>query len=312
MRSPKDLASALKALLCLAFALGAGCKACDSVDPIGETAGGTADPVPPVTTVPAEADGTGEKTPTGGEEPCPGYNDVCIFDSPDQTRSTFKCEGTARIRLDADPYGEDYDDMYPRDYNFPFTVTSYAQAQVIACCSDEYLQGCDALGLRPPHESYCMLDCAQQSCFRVVYELDATIKDLEAGGKTPALVLNQFVAVRNYLAAEKNIAACQTTLFQRAECAVMAQESGVPFAKFCEAPNILRGRYRVPNSDDWSLIKDLYGDLECEITDYSHPDVGILPCNGIQGNNVAPFGAQPFAPFASIEPFKVIEADDGP
>jgi len=29
-------------------------------------------------------------------------------------------------------------------------------------------------------------------------------------------------------------------------------------------------------------------------------------------NNGAPFGAESFAPFASIEPFKVIEADDGP
>ena len=237
---------------------------------------------------------------------------VCIFDSPDQTRSTFKCEGTARIRLDADPFGEEYDDLYPRDYTFPFTVKSYEQAQVVACCSDKYLQGCEALGLRPPHEDYCELDCAQQSCFRMVYELDKTIKELEAAGKTPTLALNQFVAVRNYLAAAENITACQTALFQRAECDVIAQEKGVPFAGFCDVPNILRGRYRVPNDKDWSLITDLYGDLECEITDYSHPDIGVLPCNGIQSNNGSPFGAQLFVPFARVEPFKKIETDDGP
>lgn len=68
-----------------------GCKACEPTLPIEMTAGGTEDPVDPVppSTVPTSGDVTGEPPPTGGPELCPGYNDVCIFDSPDQTRTIF-------------------------------------------------------------------------------------------------------------------------------------------------------------------------------------------------------------------------------
>lgn len=85
-----------------------GCKACDRPDEVLITAGGTMDPIPPVTSNTAP---TGEPTPTGGQELCPGYNDVCIFDDPGQTRTVFQCDGTARIRLNADPFGTEYDDI---------------------------------------------------------------------------------------------------------------------------------------------------------------------------------------------------------
>ena len=68
-----------------------GCKACEPLEVATPTAGGTEDPVDPVppSTVPTSGDVTGEPPPTGGPELCPGYNDVCIFDSPDQTRTIF-------------------------------------------------------------------------------------------------------------------------------------------------------------------------------------------------------------------------------
>ena len=257
------------------------------------------DPIPPVTsnTVP-----TGEPAPTGGQELCPGYNDVCIFDDAGQTRTVFQCDGTARIRLNADPFGTEYDDMYPRDYTFPFAVKSYEQAQVIACCSDQYVDGCADLGLRPPHERYCLLDCAQQSCFRMVYELRATIKKLEDDGKTPAFALNKFVAVHDYMVA--NIKDCYNALYDRLECDAIAEEKGVASAGYCDVPNILRGRYRIPNSEKWDLIKDLRGDLECEVTDYTHPDKGAITCQGIQGNDDAPFGAAIVQPLQSMDEVK--------
>ena len=194
--------------------------------------------------------------------------------------------------------------MYPHDYTLPFTVNAYDKARVIACCSDEYIDGCADLGLPPPHEKYCLVDCAQQSCFRMVHELDETIKGLEEAGNTPGFVLDQFVEVRNYLLG--HIIECQTALFDRLECDVIAEENGVAFEGYCDVPNILRGRYRIPDSDEWNLIKDLYGDLDCEVNGYSRPDVGASSCQGVQGNNDEPFGGAIVVPLQSIEATLVI------
>lgn len=102
----------------------------------------------------------------------------------------------------------------------------------------------------------------------------------------------------------EHIKECYNALYDRLECDAIAEEKGVASAGYCDIPNILRGRYRIPNSEKWDLIKDLHGDLECEVTDYTHPDEGAIACQGIQGNDDEPFGAAIVQPLQSIDEVK--------
>lgn len=229
--------------------------------------------------------GTSGGTDSGPEpepepESCPGYEGTCIWDSPDEMATKFQCEGEMRARFDAKSENGKVASEFPINILHDFGKEPYVDAQILACCSDDYLGGCPEEELLAPHVGACLSDCAQQSCIGLHAQIEQTVDGL------PLLVQAQGIALQNYVAS--HIGDCTQALRAQNECAILAAEKGATFDEWCMISHLIRGRWHIPDSDDWSLIKDMSFDLECEVTDASHPDEAAETCSGVQGNNYDP------------------------
>jgi hypothetical protein len=283
----------------LAVCVGTGCK---SEPP-------TVEPLPPgATGSPLPEEPTPLPTSGAGDAGCPGYDDVCVKQSPDMSaRTVYQCLGTNVFRMDATLSSDPADDLeFPLERYFSFQSKSLENDHVLACCADEYLTGCGPLP--SPQRSYCYLDCAQQSCIRGLYELEVLIANAPLSfGNTTKTELKE---LHNHL--NLHLVECEEAIYRREDCFSMWLAEFAPDNVFqpyapdpdawCSVPAIHRGRYNVTNSKLWSGIKGLSISAECEVNDWIRLDPETFECKDNYGNNWAPFGDELFDPFNPIDP----------
>lgn len=293
----------MTAALLVSAANSSGCGACQPTPiPPEATVGGTEDPLDETTTSGSQDTQTPttsatSTTSTTSASPCPGYDDVCIFDSPDETRTLFSCEGNVDVKIDGAPTVPIPEEQNPFPYDIHIGFLGGGN-DVIACCSGDYQDGC---GEQPaPHLKYCHLDCAQQSCLRLVYDMEETIASWETNPDDApnAIVQGQYTNIHNYLAS--NIEECQAALIARTDCDAMAAEVGEDPQEYCNSEFVLRGRYTLPDSEAWWAVENVHGDIRCEINDWA-PVEPETSCAGILGNNNDPFGEGGPVPFQPMQ-----------
>ena len=231
---------------------------------------------------------------------CPDIEDECIYNEHStETRSKYQCQGEAEAELSVHAGWLNVDNYhFPLDRNFGYE--DYSDAEVIACCGDDYADGCNDHPPTSPHGLDCVRDCAMQACPKLNKQyLQYIYSDLDL----PTLPIAHFTeALKLVTHLEDHVSECRDAILKQYKCEDVWGPGN------CDGVFRRKGIYEVPNNaEHWPHLTNITIQIRCEITDW-HLDPNEGPaeeCNGAHGNNADPFPDPPAPPDEPVITFLV-------
>lgn len=238
---------------------------------------------------PTESWPEGEVDPTEG---CPGIGDVCVY-GPDETplKKPWRCQGSAFSEFNAPGQTN------PLEFSLPlrnFQAADGHLAEVMACCDEDYSEGCENAPQLYPQRQSCLKDCAYQLCRKFALDFKALVSDKDNG-----LSEDETESMKLFSYLDQHGPECQQALLARTDCEELD-------ADLCDSPGSFHARWNF-STPEFPSYEGFVFDAYCEITDFSLIDG--YACDGVQANNALPF---PDAPPATDDfwPF-LVEPSDG-
>ena len=146
--------------------------------------------------------------------------------------------------------------------------------EVMACCDEDYSEGCENAPQLYPQRQSCLKDCAYQLCRRFALDFKALVSDKDLGlqvGATDSMKLATYL--------DQHGPECQKALLARTDCEELDPD-------LCDSPGSFYSRWTFPTVDFPAYEGSVF-EAYCEITDFSI--IEGYACDGVQANNAAPF-----------------------
>lgn len=204
--------------------------------------------------------------------------DVCVYGPDGEERKSWTCQGQTQYQWNYEGTGGPGLEM---NFEQPLYGNNEPQnfAQVMACCSEDYFEGCEnAPSNYFPHVQACLKDCAFQLCRKFVVDFKAEMDATFPGPSEEAVKLFQFL--------DQNTTTCQKEILKRTDC----NEIPIASSGYCNSGSSFAGRWDFDKSEFPSYEDHVFDGL-CEVNDVF--PIPVYPCNGVQHNNTNPLPEPP-------------------